>query len=940
MNERDESTTEPADEAESGTEATKLEGHASSRRVRVKKLAAPHPQLGRGTLVGRYVLLDKLGEGGMGVVYGAFDPELDRKVAIKVLQGNDASGSSGGDQAWLLREAQALARLAHPNVVAVHDVGTLPGDQVFVAMELVDGVTMRQWLKEKARSWREVVPVMLAAGAGLAAAHDVGLVHRDFKPENVLVGKDGRVRVMDFGLARLRPGDDDGMTPPHGSDRQIESQKSVSPGVSPLSADLTIAGHVVGTPAYMAPEIYEEHPADARTDQFAFGVTLCEGLFHARPYERKDLLPSRSAPPRPKLSADARVPAALHKLVLRAIAIDPAARFASMHELLAQLAIDPLAARRRVLVAGAALLGIGAIGGGVFAIAHHRSELCTGAERRLAGVWDPAVKDAVHAAFLKTKKPFAEKSFAGLARALDKYTGDWTAAVTDSCQATRVRGEQTEEVLSLRGACLDQRLEETRALGKLLVEADAGMVEKGDKLAYGLDALDECANVALLRAPGLPPPEIKDKVETLERKLVEAKADLIAGNYLPALTKGKATVDAAMAVHWEPLAAEAFQLRGAALLLVANYSEALQAFQDSTWAAMRGKRDDFVAYSALSAASIISDGLGKPQDAQVWVDLGNAAALRIGPDPRLEARRYEVASIVAAERGDLNSAVALYEKAYAAAVLAFGGKDIPSLASIESDFGTTLSRAGAYAKALPHYEHALALRASSVGEEHPDVAQMMSNLGLCYRHTGQPEKARGMFDKALAIREKLFGKRHPFLIATLDNYAELLAQEGDHAGALAMMKRALDIAKVVPGPTHPMYHQVDTDYAKLLVLAGRLDEARAVFDEVIPLEKTNTSNVLPETLGERANLALAEKKWAEAETWAQQSVAAYEAQGGKEQPTLWRPLTYLAKARLGQGDGAAARSLLERALAIGQKAQVADDDLQPTRDALAALPKP
>ncbi|MGE5186004.1 MAG: tetratricopeptide repeat protein [Acidobacteriota bacterium] len=922
---------EKSDPEEGFTEATKREGQApSSKSVRSKLEAAP-AQLARGTLVGRYVVLDKLGEGGMGVVYGAFDPELDRKVAIKVLQGKDAGGSSGGDQAWLLREAQALARLAHPNVVAVHDVGSLPGDQVFVAMELVEGETMRAWLKAKERTWREVVPVMLAAGAGLAAAHEVGLVHRDFKPENVLVGKDGRVRVMDFGLARLRTDDAD-PPPRRRSDLQVDAK-------SPLSAELTLAGHVVGTPAYMAPEIYDEHPADARTDQFGFGVTLFEALFHRRPYDKKDLLPSRSAPPRPDLPGKTRVPAHLAKIALRAIAIDPAQRFGSMRELLAALAVDPYRRRKHVAIACAAAGTLALFGLGGYSLLRQRSELCSGAGARLAGVWDAQVKGAVHAAFAKTKKAFAETSFAGLARALDAYTGDWTQAVTESCKATRVRGEQTEEVLSLRSACLDSRLEEVRALSKLLADADAGIVEKGDKIAFGLDPIADCANVAVLRAPGLPPPDIKAKVIELDRTLAEAKAQLIAGNYLPALTKAKGTVDGALALHWEPIAAEAYQIRGAALLAVGNMQEAVQGFQDATWAAMRGKRDDVVAFNALSVASIISDGLGKPDQAQVWVDLGVAAAARVGPSPGLEARRYEVASMVAAEKGDLNTAVALYDKAFAAAVEAFGGKDVPALSSIESDFGTTLSRAGAYGKALPHYEHALALRVQSVGEEHPDSALIMSNLGLCYRHTGQPQKARAMFEKALAIREKLFGKRHPYLLATLDNFAELLEQEGDHAGALAMIERALAIAKLVPGTAHPMYHQIATDYAEILVGAGRHDDARALYDQVFELEQKAGSNVLPATQAARANLALVEDNWADAERYAEQSIAGYEAQGGKDQPSLWRPLTLLAKAKLGTHDVAAARTLLERALAIGAKANVADDDLQPTRDALAHLPQ-
>src|ERR1700733_2842835 len=204
--------------------------------------------LPRGTQVGRYLLIDRIGEGGMGVVYRAFDPELDRMVALKLLQAASDGSSSIGNQAWLLREAQALARLAHPNVVVVHDVGLFADDEVFVAMELVDGVTLRAWLGAQRRTWRETRDVMLAAGKGLAAAHAAGLVHRDFKPENVVLGHDKRVRVMDFGPARLR-GDD---VAPRASDLQIATQ-------SPLATDLTVVDGVIGTPAYMAPEIFEGH---------------------------------------------------------------------------------------------------------------------------------------------------------------------------------------------------------------------------------------------------------------------------------------------------------------------------------------------------------------------------------------------------------------------------------------------------------------------------------------------------------------------------------------------------------------------------------------------------------------------------------------------------------------------------------------------------------
>jgi len=214
---------------------------------------APDERLERGSSVGRYLILDVIGEGAMGVVYAAFDPELDRRVAVKLLQARPtAVAGSKGDQAWLVREAQALARLSHPNVIEVYDVGTLPGERVFVAMELVAGDTLRDWLKQP-RAWRDVLSVLRGAGAGLAAAHAAGLVHRDFKPGNVLVVTDdqGREipRIADFGLA-IDPGD--------------------------VSSRLTTGRIIFGSPAYMSPEQASQGELDARSDQFSLGVTLYE----------------------------------------------------------------------------------------------------------------------------------------------------------------------------------------------------------------------------------------------------------------------------------------------------------------------------------------------------------------------------------------------------------------------------------------------------------------------------------------------------------------------------------------------------------------------------------------------------------------------------------------------------------------------------------------
>ena len=339
----------------------------------VREYAGNRPcdeRLARGSSVGRYLILDVIGEGGMGVVYAAFDPELDRRVAIKLLQARPtAVAGSKGDQAWLVREAQALARLSHPNVIEVYDVGTLPGERVFVAMELVAGDTLRDWLKQP-RAWRDVLGVLRGAGAGLAAAHAAGLVHRDFKPGNVVVSAaDGRARLMDFGLARL----DFGLARLQAETAQApDESRSSDSNIElrhPLHQSLTITGSVVGTPAYMAPEIHDGRLADARSDQFAFGVTLYEALYRVRPFSDDQLAADRTAPLVPRdPPPDTKVPAAIERVVRRAIASDPAARFPSMDALLAELAIDPLRTRWRVMIGAGIAVALGGAHKAVWAL--------------------------------------------------------------------------------------------------------------------------------------------------------------------------------------------------------------------------------------------------------------------------------------------------------------------------------------------------------------------------------------------------------------------------------------------------------------------------------------------------------------------------------------------------------------------------------------------
>jgi len=312
----------------------------------------PARKLSVGDRVDRYLVLAPLGAGGMGVVFAAWDPQLGRKIALKLLR-SGLPVSSKDARARLRREAQAIAQLSHPNVVSIYDVGTTDDGDVYIAMEFVEGDTLTSWLRNYPRAWREIIDVFLQAARGLASAHGVGLLHRDFKPDNVLVGGDGRVRVTDFGLARSV------LTP----DEAARSK----PVMTPLDVALTATGTVLGTPRYMPPEQMTGHDLDARSDQFSFCVALYEALYGSHPLPGgtsiKMLDHGEEALPPPE---GTRIPAAVGRAVVRGLARDRARRFASMSALIDELVPRPRRSPARY--AGFALAAVLLAGGTTAAV--------------------------------------------------------------------------------------------------------------------------------------------------------------------------------------------------------------------------------------------------------------------------------------------------------------------------------------------------------------------------------------------------------------------------------------------------------------------------------------------------------------------------------------------------------------------------------------------
>ncbi|HTR52714.1 MAG TPA: tetratricopeptide repeat protein [Kofleriaceae bacterium] len=793
---------------------TRREGPPRKMKVTAERLAP-------GDKVGRYVVIDVLGAGGMGVVYSAFDPELDRKVAIKLLQAQTGGSESGG-QTWLLREAQAMARLAHPNVVAVHDVGTLPGERVFVAMELIAGKTLRRWLDDK-RSWREIVPVMRAAGAGLAAAHAAGLVHRDFKPDNVLVGDDGRTRVMDFGLARLHGGDDDPAS--RGSDQHVEAK-------SPLSERLTETGTVLGTPAYMAPEIYRGEPADARADQFAFGVALYEALYRRRPFERKDLVAQRATAPKPPASA--KVPTWLERIAMRAIALDPTGRFASMDALLAALAKDPTAGRKRIALGGVLVLALAGLAVGAVGLrGEPASELCTGASDKLAGAWDASTRTAVEAAFRKLGKPYAEDALHGTEKTLDAYAASWVAMRTEACRATRVGGYQSEDVLTLRMQCLDNRLVELATLIGLYAHADDQLVRDAVTSAQKLGPIADCADIPALLAPDPLPkdPIARAPIVALQAKLAEARTLYHAGRLGETLALTEAIAPEVARVKHLPTEAELHLIAGQTRWVLQSAERGEPELMKAVFAAEAGKADEVKLEAWLQLTNLATESSRFDVATERWQQTA-AALARVGDNKVWSVRVAASHALLLSRQNKYDDAIAAAKQARAIAELA---PDTPEYAYALLVEASILSAAGHAQPAYDDFRKVLAFE-DALGHRRIEVGVTLQNLAAAELQLGKVDDAIQHARGALEIDESIYGPTSVEVARVLGALGGTQLTKGDANGAIATYQRAIEVAAATEGEHSELYAQLIGQLANTYVAVGRMKEALPYLDHALAID--------------------------------------------------------------------------------------------------------
>jgi tetratricopeptide (TPR) repeat protein len=786
--------------------------------------------LTRGAAVGRYVVLAKLGSGGMGVVYTATDPELERTIALKVLR----AGAGPGDGIRLLREARALARLAHPNIVAVHDVGTI-GDatsaELFIAMEFVEGATVRAWLDHQ-HSFREILDVFLAAGRGLAAAHRAGLVHRDFKPDNVMIGSDGRARVMDFGLARA-------------SESAAVTRPDTAASTDPGALQLTRDGSLLGTPMYMAPEQWEGRTADARTDQFAFCVALWEAVHAARPFRGATMAELMTAVTHGRIDppADTRAPAWISRVLRRGLATRPEDRYPTMDALLA--ALERGAARRRrrpILLALAALALVVAV---LLGLRAQRSHACTLAGAAIADVWNDERAAALRAALLATDLPYAEASHAKAVPLITAWTADWSAARAQVCRDATINNTVSSDMYTQSAACLDEAKDGLAALLEVFVADSAAHVDRLVPSAAELPQLSACTDPAALARRPAPPDAAQQQVHALRRELLRERGRLSAGNYARTAEAAALLADAE-ALAYPPLVLAARALVAELARHNDDYAAAEAALRRVYLEAEVLGADEIAVTAAADLLGVIGRDRSRAAEALQWSLPAEVILQRIHQDRGLlGAHLFANRAVVLRSRGDLPEALEDMQRALEIreAVL---GPDHPLIASTLNALGSVHRSRNALGDALAVQTRALAIRRAALGAGHPAIGVAANDLGLLEQSRGQYAAAATHLDEALKIAEGARDDREVGLV--LNNLGRLAQLRGDLPAAQRLLERALASREANLGPHHLDTAATLHNLGLLHLLRGDRLAARAALDRVLKIRERQLGDTHPELI--------------------------------------------------------------------------------------------
>ena len=817
--------------AQAGVEASPPEASARPESDRTLSSSSDRSDPTPPTLIGHFVVVESLGHGGMGRVYRTYDPKLERQVAVKIVHPDVGARHASRME----REAQALARLNHLNVVQVYEVGEYEG-RPFIAMELVDGETVEDWQKRRRHEWTQCVDIYLQAGRGLAAAHARGVIHRDFKPANCIIGEDGRVQVLDFGLAADASmiAAADGRSDPTSVAPTVPDSGTSS---GAMFRRMTEDGAVMGTPAYMAPEQFSAHPVDARSDQFSFCVALYEALYGQPPFADPGIalidmaagaecLPRTPPPSR-------RVPRALWRALKRGLSAEPDARWPSMDALLEQL--EDL--RRRTSVRRRALYVVGAVGLLAGALwAWPSPSPCTDMRSELAGAWDDTRREEVHAAFGASDRGHAPQTLERVEMRLDSWADDWVQTSTQICEAARAEAQPAADVIADQRRCLYNHRAAVAHDVRLLASGDARVIDAAVDLLADASSVTDCA------APGSDASRLPSLASQLLRPRVAHMRSLQSvGHYDEGLAMVDLTLPRAQELGDHALLAELELLQGLFHMGRLEYEQARSSLDAARERAMRHGVEEIGFEATVAWMELVGVTLEQTDQALALEQVVRPLAERNDPEGLWSATALGVLGQVHGVRGDHQQAETYFHRALADLPPEGGNADFVRIRVLDGLARVQHEQLN-FAGAQELYHQAYEVSAWVYGPMHYRSVHEQTHLGVVLARSGKSDEALKVHAEVAEILEQAPEQRRQDVALLEVAFGGALVEQKRYPEAEIHLRRAVESYDTVLDDDQPRMGRVRLQHAFILEKLERYDEAQEVYDTILmrlePHERT------------------------------------------------------------------------------------------------------